>query len=182
MIQSISNYLLYKLMGWKKNTTIPIPAKCIICIAPHTSNWDFVIGLLFSRAQGFKANFLMKKEWFFWPLGIWMRSLSGIPVNRGKKSSLTDQLAETASQCKEFRLAITPEGTRKRVEEWKKGFYFIALKAQIPILLFGVDYKNKTVICTKEIIPDGNVDSQMLEIKSYYQNMVGKITKNFTTG
>ena len=129
MIQELCRFLLFKAMGWKAVVNVPMGDKYIIALAPHTSNFDFILGLLYSRAMGFRSDFLMKKEWFFWPLGILMRKLGGIPVYRSRKMSMTDHLAETARQRDTFHLCITPEGTRSRTEEWKKGFYYIALKA-----------------------------------------------------
>lgn len=169
-------------MGWTAEVTQHHPDKYIICLAPHTSNWDFVIGQLYIGARGMKSNFLMKKEWFFWPLGPIFCKLGGIPVYRQKHTSMTDSMAETARQASEFHLCITPEGTRSRVEEWKKGFYFIALKAELPILLYAVDYKRRLISCTKTIIPDGDLEGQMREIKLYYKDFYGKKPENFTIG
>ena len=135
MIRTFCNWLLYKKMGWTKEITVAHPDKFIICLAPHTSNWDFLIGQLYTKAEGLKTNFLMKKEWFFWPLGVIFKRLGGIPVWRSKHTSMTDNLAETAAKKTSFKLCITPEGTRSPNAVWKKGFYFIALKAGIPILL-----------------------------------------------
>ena len=164
MIQKLCRFLLFKAMGWKAVVNVPMGDKYIIALAPHTSNFDFILGLLYSRAMGFRSDFLMKKEWFFWPLGILMRKLGGIPVYRSRKMSMTDHLAETARQRDTFHLCITPEGTRSRTEEWKKGFYYIALKAGLPILLYGVDYPSKTIRCTKSILPDGDFDRQLTKI------------------
>ena len=169
-------------MGWALDVTEAHPDKCIICLAPHTSNWDFIIGQLYARAEGMKTNFLMKKEWFFWPLGPIFRRLGGIPVWRSKHNSMTDNLAQTALLRQTFQLCITPEGTRARTTEWKKGFYYIAMKAGIPILLYGIDYRDKLISCTKTIVPDGNIEAQMREIKEYYKDFIGKKPQNFTTG
>ena len=155
------------------------PKKYIICLAPHTSNWDFVLGQLYSHADGVKINFLMKKEWFFFPLGALFRRLGGIPVNRQKKGSMTDALAETAQLSEVFRLCVTPEGTRKSNPEWKKGFYYIALKAGLPILLYGVDYERKLIQCTKVVVPTGDIDREMAEIKEYFKNFKGKHPEQF---
>lgn len=179
MLRKLCGWLLYKLCGWTKNVTVSHPEKYIICLAPHTSNWDFLLGQLYSHADGVKINFLMKKEWFFFPLGALFRKLGGIPVNRQKKGSLTDTLAETAQQAEEFRLCVTPEGTRKSNAEWKKGFYYIALKAGIPILLYGVDYERKLIECTKSIVPTGDIEREMSEIKEYYKNFKGKHPEQF---
>ncbi len=169
-------------MGWTAEVTEPHPDKYIICLAPHTSNWDFLIGQLYMRASGMKCHFLMKKEWFFWPLGPIFRKIGGIPVYRSKHTSMTDSLAETALRSPEFHLTITPEGTRSPNAEWKKGFYFIAHKAQLPILLYGVDYQRRRIQCTKTIIPNGDVDAQMRDIKLYYKDFQGKHPENFTIG
>ncbi len=176
------NWLLFKRMKWKVDVNQPHPDKYIICLAPHTSNWDFIIGQLYNSAQGLGSNFLMKKEWFFWPLGPIFRSLGGIPVFRSKKTSMTDNLAEAARKAERFMLCITPEGTRSPNPEWKRGFYYIAQKAEIPILLYGVDYEQKLIRCTKTIVPNGDIDTQMREIKLYFKDFKGKKPENFTIG
>ena len=153
MIQQISKYILYNLLGWKKTVTVDHPNKYIICMAPHTSNWDFLIGQLYAKAEGIKANFLMKKEWFFWPLGPMFKAMGGIPVWRSKNCSMTDNLAEQAKKMQTFHLCITPEGTRSLNPEWKKGAYYIALKAQIPLILYGVDYEKRGNSLHQELHP-----------------------------
>lgn len=182
MWKSFCNWLLCKRMGWTMEVTESIPDKAIICLAPHTSNWDFLIGQLYSRAVGMRSNFLMKKEWFFWPLGPIFRNMGGIPVWRSKKTSMTDNLAATARQRNHFLLCITPEGTRSANPEWKKGFYYIAQKAEIPILLFGVDYEKKLIRCSKTVIPNGDIDAQIREIKLYFKDFKGKKPENFALG
>ena len=171
--------LLFKRMGWSEQVTIPHHDKCIICVAPHTSNWDFIIGQLYYRSLGRTAGFLMKKEWFFWPLGILFRKMGGIPVYRSKKTSMTDTLAERIKEMERFELAVTTEGTRSKVTTWKRGFYFIALKAGIPIQLYDLDYKNKVIRCNKELMPTGDVDADMREIMEYYKNSNAKYPEKF---
>ena len=182
MWKSFCRWLLYKQLGWSIDITQEHPSKYIICLAPHTSNWDFLIGQLYNGAEGLKSNFLMKKEWFFWPLGPIFRSLGGIPVFRSKKTSMTDNLAEAARKAEKFMLCITPEGTRSPNPEWKRGFYYIAQKAEIPILLYGVDYEKKLIRCTKTIVPNGDIDTQMRDIKLYFKDFKGKKPENFTIG
>lgn len=167
-------------MGFSEVVTEPRPDKYVIVMAPHTSNWDFIVGTLYARAEGFKCNFLIKKEWFFWPMGILMRKLGGIPVYRDKQMGATDRLASMAKESREFHLCITPEGTRQANSEWKRGFYYIAQKASLPILLYGVDYRKKIIECTKVIIPNGDVDGQMAEIKEYFARFSAKKPENFS--
>lgn len=178
-MKKVFNWLLYKAFGWKKEVTVEHPEKFILALAPHTSNWDFVLGICYMYAEGMRINFLMKKEWFFWPLGPIFKRLGGIPVWRSKKTNMTDNLAAQAKEMKEFRLCITPEGTRSPVSDWKKGFYYIALKAEIPILLYGADYERKLIQCTKVIVPTGDIEADMAEIKDYFRNFKGKKPENF---
>lgn len=182
MLQKLSKWVLCSVLGYTINEPVERPAKYVIALAPHTSNWDFVIGQLYCFSLGVHCDFMMKKEWFFWPLGPLFRKIGGIPVYRSKNSSLTDQLAQAALEREVFRLCITPEGTRKRQPEWKKGFYYIALKAQIPVLLYGLDYKRKLIECTRHFVPTGDIETEMLEIKRYFEKYQGKHPQQFTTG
>lgn len=180
MFQKLCQYILFKRLHWTYEISIPERPKCIICVAPHTSNWDFVIGELFYTAIGRKSGFMMKKEWFFWPLGSLLRRMGGIPVARKKHTSLTDSIAQQAREASEFHLAITPEGTRQKVSTWKRGFYFIALKAGIPIQLYAIDYKVRRIVCTKEIMPEENaVDAHMKEIMEYYKDFTPRHPEKF---
>lgn len=182
MWKSFCRWILYQQMGWTRDVSEPHPDKCIICLAPHTSNWDLILGQLYAGAEGMKTNFLMKKEWFFWPLGPLFRRMGGIPVWRSKHASMTDNLAETARREPHFQLCITPEGTRSCNPEWKRGFYFIAQKAGIPILLYGLDYERRLIQCTRTIIPTGDVDAQMRDIKLYFKDYKGRKPELFTIG
>lgn len=177
--QKLCRFVLFTLLGFKEKVTVDVPDRCIIALAPHTSNLDFFIGNLYSRAVGRPCNFLMKNEWFFWPLGIFMKYIGGIPVYRNKRTRFTDVIAEQARRSLVFRLCITPEGTRKANKDWKMGFYYIAYKAELPILLYGLDYKNKSVVCTKIVKPTGNVEEQMKEIKEYFRDFNGLHPQKF---
>lgn len=182
MVRKISNWLLFRCLGWKLDVTVEHPSKFIIALAPHTSNWDFVIGQLYMHSQGMNINFLMKKEWFFWPLGLLFRRMGGIPVYRSKHTHMTDLLANEAGVRQSFKLCITPEGTRSANPDWKYGFYYIALKAKIPVLLYGVDYEKKLIRCTKSFLPTGDIDNDMRMIKLYFKDFKGKYPNKFTIG
>ena len=169
-MKKIFQIILYKWLGWNIHVTIPLHNKSIICVAPHTSDWDFIIGLLYRQSEGFHSYYLMKKEWFFWPLGIILKRLDGIPIDRFNHRHLTDYLADFIHSHNEIHIAITPEGTRSLNTDWKKGFYFIALKAHIPLELYTIDYLHKTIICTKEVIPSDNMDEDFKTICAYYAN------------
>ena len=182
MWKKFCRWYLYRHLGWKTNVTVTHPEKFIIGLAPHTSNWDFILGQLYAGAEGLHINFLMKKEWFFWPLGPLFRRLGGIPVFRDRHTSMTDNLADEARKRDRFCLCITPEGTRSLNPDWKKGFYFIALKANLPILLYGADYEKKLITCTKQLIPSGDLEADMREIKLYFKDFKGKKPEKFTIG
>ena len=179
MIRTICSWLLYKKMGWSKNVTVPHPDKFIICLAPHTSNWDFIIGQLYTQAEGLKTNFLMKKEWFAFPLGIFFRAMGGVPIDRSRNTSMTELMAAEFARRKHFRLAITPEGTRKRVDEWKRGFYYIALKASVPIQLGYIDYGRKEVGIMETFRPTGDAEADIRYIRSRYEGMAGNHRERF---
>lgn len=182
MKQQLCRFIYHRLLGWKTVVTVPFHEKCVICAAPHTSNWDLLIGKLFYGSLGRDASFMMKKEWFFFPLNLVFKAMGGIPVNRGKKNSLVDQMARRFAESKQFNLAITPEGTRKANSEWKKGFYYIALQARVPIMLFGIDYPSKTITCTQSLVPTGDIEKDMREIKLYFKQFRGRHPENFSVG
>ena len=181
-MQKICRFIFYRLLGWKYVMTVPFHDKCVICVAPHTTNWDLIMGKLFYGALGRKACFMMKKEWFVFPLGFLFKAIGGIPVNRKRKNSLVDQMTERFASSRWFNLAITPEGTRKANAEWKKGFYYIALGARIPIVLIGIDYEKKCIVAEKYLIPDGDIEKDMKEIKLYFKDFKGKYPEKFDIG
>lgn len=182
MRKAIYGFIYHRLLGWKTEVTVPLYDKCVICAAPHTSNWDLFIGKLFYGALGCRSCFMMKKEWFFFPLGALFRAMGGIPVDRSRKTSLVDQMAKRFAESERFNLAITPEGTRKPNPDWKKGFYYIALKAQVPVVLIGIDYPSRTIAATKVVIPSGDIDKDMREIKLHFKHFRGKKPENFAIG
>lgn len=170
---------LLKWRGWTIVDSIDLPEKCVVCVAPHTSNWDFVVGMLVKSALKIKASFFMKKEWFRFPLGGMMRSLGGIPVERSRSTSMTDRIAAEFANRSHLIVALTPEGTRSYNPDWKKGFYYIAEKAGVPIVLAFIDYRQKKVGYERLFIPTNNIDSDLAEIKNYYRNIAAKYPEKF---
>lgn len=177
----MSNFALRQLKrsGWRIIDKEAIPNRCVICVAPHTSNWDFIWAILYKRAMRIKANFFMKKEWFRFPMGYIMKKLGGIPIDRSQKHYMTDIMAAEFSKHDIFRVALTPEGTRKANAQWKLGFYFIALKAQVPIVLAKIDYVKKEIGCSMSFLPTGNVELDLQKIKDFYSGVFGKKPANF---
>ncbi len=174
---------ILKLAGWKVDISVPDFPKSIICVAPHTSNWDFILGKLAYWSVGRKAGFLMKESWFFWPLGYLFRSIGGIPVPRGnkRKGSLVDFLIEKYNNSECLNIAITPEGTRSRTSKWHTGFLYIAYSASVPVVLGVIDFHNKEIFIRDVLSLTGNVDADITRVKEYYKGFIGKYPEKFTT-
>ena len=155
--------------GWSVDITAPRRDKCVICVAPHTSNWDFILGIFAYKSLGREANFLMKDFWFFFPLKYLLRALGGIPVPRKKHGgSLTDSVISLFKTHPYVNLAVTPEGTRSLTDKWKTGFLYIAYGAGVPIQLGIIDYKHKDIIIKEEYQPTGDVETDMDNIRQFY--------------
>ena len=136
--------LIFKLNGWKIVGAVPPEIKkAVVIAAPHTSNWDFVYALAIFRLLKLNVRYLIKKELFRFPLSILLNNTGGIPVERSKKQSLTDQIIQKFHEADHLLIAVPAEGTRKRVEKWKSGFYYAALGANVPILPGYLDFKKK---------------------------------------
>ncbi len=166
-------------MGWKSIGTFDYPDKCIVIAAPHTSNWDFLIGRCYGYINGIKAKYLIKSSLFIPVLGTFFRWNGGIPVYRDSKNNLVDQLVERFNSTDKLILGIAPEGTRSRVKKWKTGFYHIAYKANIPILLVGVDFKKKKIGVINSLKPTGDIKKDMLFIQNQFKDLTGKIPENY---
>ena len=175
--------LLLWVLGWKvKNTLPPELKKCVIIAAPHTSNFDFFIGRLAYFHTGIKTFFLIKKESFNFIMGPMLVAAGGIPVDRSKNTNLVDRLTEMFKNNDSFFVTITPEGTRKLTKKWRKGFYHIALKAEVPIALAYVDYKKKEGGYGPILTPSGDYEKDLKIILDFYQNVTPKYPEksNFT--
>lgn len=178
-MKTISKIILESL-GWQLTGAFPDIKKSVVVMAPHTSNWDFIIGRLYLDAMGISSNTLMKKEMFFFPFNIIMSNLGAIPVDRkNKKINLVSQVVSIYNVREEFNLFIAPEGTRKKVSRWKKGFFHIAKEAKVPIVLSYIDYKKKTVGIAGLVKDTENLENTMGEINAFYTNINAKHPENF---
>ncbi|MBX7152703.1 lysophospholipid acyltransferase family protein [bacterium] len=170
----------FKMKGWKIEGEIPSDVKkCVIIGAPHTSNWDFVYGIGALECFKMKVQFLAKKELFKFPLKNMFLKLGGIPVDRTKNQSLVDAMIDVFNRHPELKIIIPTEGTRKRVEKWKSGFYHLALGAKIPVALGFLDYKRKKAGFGPTVMLTGEIERDMDAIRAFYQNITGKIPENF---
>lgn len=174
--------IILETFGWELAGSFPNIKKSVVVLAPHTSSWDFIIGRLYLNAMGIESNTLMKKEMFFFPFGIIMSYLGAIPVDRGnKKINHISQLKSTFAEKEEFNLFIAPEGTRKKVSRWKKGFFYIAKEADVPIALSYIDYKKKTVGIAGLVNDTENLENTMREINAFYTTINAKHPEKFLT-
>ena len=172
--------LMLRWFGWKGVVEVDIPLKCVICVAPHTSNWDFIIARIFYASLLGKPHFLMKKEWFFPPLNYLFKALGGIPVDRERKTRITEQMISEFNRRSLFHLAVTPEGTRKRTSNWKSGFYYIALGANVPIALAHIDYRRKEIGVSRLFYPTTGRDRQDIEeMKRFYSRFQARHPEQF---
>lgn len=169
---------LLRLMGWKIDQHIPDVKKCVVVVGPHTSNWDFFIGRLAFVSYGVKAKFLIKKEIFVFGLGWLLKALGGIPVDRKKNNNMTDTVVEMFDNSDSLYLVFTPEGTRKYNPKWKKGFYYIAEKAKVPIYIAYIDYENKKGGFHSVFEPTGDSDKDIEYIKEVLSQFKGKYPEN----
>lgn len=173
MIQSISQFIL-RVLGWQTISTIPPLEKYVLIGAPHTTNWDFPMTLLALSSLGVKFNWVAKHTLFWWPLGLFLRAIGGIPVDRSGGMAFIKQAIELYKERDKLILAIAPEGTRSRTSHWKSGFYVIACKANVPIVLGSIDYPTKQITLGMPLMPTGNINEDFERIREFYRGVIGK--------
>jgi len=171
--QSIARSIL-RLIGWRSHVVLPPTSRYVLIGAPHTSNWDFVIALLFMTMEGLPVRLMGKDSLFRGPMGVFMRSLGAISVNRRESTNMVDQVAAKFYEYDELIIGLSPEGTRKKTPCWRTGFYYIALKAKVPIVMAYIDYGNKVCGLGPSIIPTGDIQADFMIIRDFYSGIVGK--------
>ena len=177
MLKFFSKTIL-KIFGWQLDAKPPVQKKYILIGAPHTSNWDFPLGLLTFWTLDVKIYWVAKIQMFRGPLHYIFTALGGIPVNRAASHGFIDQVAEKIKQTEKMALAISPEGTRSKTKYWKSGFYYIAMAANVPICLGYINYKNKTLGFKSVLYPSGDIEADMKIIADFYSNIEGKRPQN----
>lgn len=175
MKKQIYKWIFFQLMGWKIIGEIDEKiAKCILMVVPHTSWHDFYLGIFTRGITGIEMNWLGKKELFGFPFGWYFRYMGGAPLDRKGSLNKVDVIAEFFSKRKIFRLAIAPEGTRKKVKELKTGFYYIAMKANVPIIPVAFDFGKKEVRLGKPFQATGDVEKDINTLVSHFSGAIGK--------
>jgi 1-acyl-sn-glycerol-3-phosphate acyltransferase len=159
--------------GWRIEGEFPERPKMVAIVAPHTSNWDFVVGILAVFAIGIRVRFLGKHTLFKGPLGAFMRWCGGMPVNREAPQGLVPQAVEAMAKAPAMLLAIAPAGTRSSTKPWKSGFYHIAVAARVPIFPVVFDGAARTIRLLPAFQPSGDYEADLLELKSLYAGVRG---------
>lgn len=177
----LAKFIYFKILGWKvigntemsKNTI----KKTIIIAVPHTSWHDFYIGVLLRAVVKIKTNFVGKKELFIFPFNLFFKAMGGEPINRGSNENKVDAIAKLFKEKDEFRMTMAPEGTRKKVEEWRTGFYYIAKKANVPIIMFTLDFEHKQNNISEPFYPTNDVKADFEFMRQFFQGVKGKKEK-----
>ncbi len=168
----------WKIKGWNFNNL----DKYVIIEIPHTSNWDFPLGILLRAAQ--KAPhvyFVGKKSLFKWPFGYFFKALGGYPVDRKKSQNFVDSITEIYQKEDRFALCLAPEGTRSKTEKLKTGFYYLAVKAQVPIVMVSFDYSRKELVVAEPFTPSGDFEKDVPIMKAFFEDKVGKYPEDAFT-
>ena len=158
-------------MGW---TAVggPMPEKkAIVLGVPHTSLWDFVVSYFFYTSFGEVAHVMIKKEFFFWPLGPILRACGCIPVDRSNATALVRSLIEQMDRDETFKLAIAPEGTRKPVRRWKAGALKIAAETGVPVYAGWFDWRTKRISCGEKLPLTGDTAADLAMVQKYYEGL-----------
>jgi 1-acyl-sn-glycerol-3-phosphate acyltransferase len=171
--------LMMGLRAWTIEGDFPDIPKLVMAFAPHTSNWDFPTGLWVKLALRLEVRFVAKHTLFFWPLGPLLRWLGGIPVDRRAAAGFVDELSRELRDAGKIVLVVAPEGTRKRTEKWKSGFYRIAQEAGVPILLLRFDYPRRLILIGPLFRPSGDYESDLAAMRALVEPRMARRPENY---
>ncbi|RYF67372.1 MAG: glycerol acyltransferase [Cytophagaceae bacterium] len=172
MLSTLTRWL-FKLWGWRVVGPIPTVPKAIWVVAPHTTNWDFLLGLGIRPTIHIWIQYLAKSSLFNWYSGWLFRALGGKPVYRDKSHNLVDATADVFNQNDRLHICIAPEGTRSNVDKLKTGFYYIALKANVPLILVGFDWPRKLILLSEPLYVTDNYETDMLPLYKFFSQVHG---------
>ncbi|MGY8939127.1 MAG: 1-acyl-sn-glycerol-3-phosphate acyltransferase [Flavobacteriales bacterium] len=174
-MKRVSTFILNRILGWRVENGFPKePKKYIIIAAPHTSWIDFPIAILARMSVGTMVHFIGKGSLFKFPFGYFFRALGGTPVDRTKSNKLVDAVINLFNSKEEFRLALSPEGTRKKVAHWKTGFYYIAKGAKVPVVMATLDFENKKLKISEPYYVTGDLEKDFEHFNLFYKNVKGR--------
>lgn len=168
---------LLAIMNFRVAGEVPDLPKFVIAVAPHTSNWDFVVGIGAMFALDLRLTFLGKHTLFRWPFGVVLRWLGGVPVDRSSPHGVVGDAVDSFATVDQRVLAIAPEGTRRRVERFKSGFLHIARGAKVPVLLAALDYEARCVRLGPWFEPGPDVAQELRRVEAFFAGIQGKKQK-----
>jgi len=174
-MQAIARFIYFKLLGWKLEGELSEIPKCVIVVAPHTHWLDLFLGFLIRAVVKKEINFIGKASLFKPPIGWLLRWMGGAPITRSENKNQVQQISEIFEKKKVFRLAVAPEGTRKKVDTWKTGFYYIARAANVPVVKVAFDFGKKTIKIADPVEMTSNMETDIFEIMKFYEGVKGKI-------
>lgn len=166
--------LMLRSFGWRLEGEVPEDKKILLIAAPHTSNWDWIIGVGGLLALGIKITYIAKHSLFKGPVGWMMRATGAVPIDRSSAQGAVDEIVDQFKKNDRLYYLIAPEGTRKRVERWKSGFLRVAYKAEVPILMVSFDYRTKCILIGETAVLTGDIDTDLATVQTYYQQFQGK--------
>ena len=173
----LSKFIYQRLLGWKVTgfNNFDSLQKAVLIAAPHTSWHDFYVGVLLRSLLKIKVYFIAKSALFHPLIGWFFKSLGGTPVRRNANEKQVDAIARMFENKDKFRILLAPEGTRKKVSTWKTGFYFIAKKAKVPIVMLSFDFENKENKFSKPFYPTDNMEADFKFMRAFFEGVKGKI-------
>ena len=176
-MRRLARWIYFKVLGWKHTgfKDFDRVKKAIIIAVPHTSWHDFHIGILLRSVLGIKTHYVGKQALFKWPYGWFFKMLGGSPVNRKSNENQVEAIARLFEGKEVFRMAMAPEGTRKKVDKWRTGFYYIAKAAKVPIIMITLDFGKKENRISEPFYPTDNKEADFKFMKAFYKGVVGKV-------
>ncbi len=168
---------ILRMMRWSIGGEVPNVRQFVAIGAPHTTNWDFVIGMAALLAMGIRVHWLGKHSIFKWPITYIWRWLGGQPVDRSQATGVVDQVVELFKRHEKFILGLSPEGTRRQIAKWKTGFYHVATRATVPLLPVFFDFKNRTLLLNPLFYPTGDLNRDMRRLLDLFRPVQGKYPK-----
>lgn len=176
MKKILAKFIFYRVMGWRIVGRIPTDVpQAIVAVGPHTSSWDFLIGVLSRNVLEQDISFIGKDSLFKGPFGWLFRWLGGYPVDRSRSQGMVEAVVQLFRAHPRFYLSLSPEGTRKKADRLRSGFYHMAVGAGVPIIMVGMDFKHKELRFEAPLYPTGQVEADMRIIQQFFSTVTGKI-------
>ncbi len=176
-MHTLAKFIYFKILGWKLVGVFPDIPKCVVIVVPHTSWVDFFLGLLVRKVINKEINFIAKKSLFIAPFGWYFRWIGGAPIDRSKIGDTVTAVTRIFNAREEFRLALSPEGTRRKVAAWKTGFYYIARAARVPIVMVAFDFGKKQVKISGAQISTDNKEADLKNYQQFFAGVKGKVAE-----